>query len=350
MSTKGRVHILPHRAIMLALAVAACVGAHGCAARPQDCAQPDVRCAGLVTDFGSVDEGMSQQAWLALQDARSAGLLDRVDFIETVDTRDREANISAFGEDGYDIIVTVGQGIANETIAAAQKYPDLYFIGIQQMPDAVSDLTNFVTLVFHEDRSGFLAGALADMLTRTRHVAAVCEVNFIDSIRRYCDGFRAGAVYADPAIDVDVIYRSGSQELLFRDVDWGRATALLALEQGADVLFAVGAETADAALTAAAARGALVIGAETDQYTRLPEIRPQLVSSAILDVRLGVLTLLQRALEGQFPGDEYVGSVGLAPFHEFEDRMAPEMVTKLETIAGDLESGAIKTDVPYEVQ
>jgi hypothetical protein len=38
------------------------------------------------------------QAWLALADAKSAGLLDRVDFIETADTRDRQPNISAFAD------------------------------------------------------------------------------------------------------------------------------------------------------------------------------------------------------------------------------------------------------------
>ena len=65
----------------------------------------------------------------------TAGLLDRVDFIETVDTRDREANIASFAASGYDIIITVGAGMSEETLAVAGDFPALYFIGVQQSPE-----------------------------------------------------------------------------------------------------------------------------------------------------------------------------------------------------------------------
>ncbi|MFH1185479.1 MAG: BMP family ABC transporter substrate-binding protein [Chloroflexota bacterium] len=341
-------HRVRHGAAVSALVLAAGLGASGCALRPQDCSRSSVRCAGLVTDFGPVDEGLSQEAWLALLDARAAGMIDRADFIETVDTRDREANITAFGEQGYDIIVTVGAGMADETIAVAQKYPDLRFIGVQQSPVVRPELSNFVALVFHEEESGFLAGAAAGLITRTDRVAAVCEVSFIDSIRRYCEGFRAGAKHVDPEIRVKVAHRTGSQELLFRDVEWSQAAAVLELDRGTDVVFAVGYDTADAALAAAAVRGALVIGAETDAYGRLPEIRPQLVTSAILDVRSGLLTLIRDIAHGWFRAGEYWGRVSLAPWHESEGRIAPEAIARLQEIASDLESGAIKVNVPFD--
>ena len=333
------------RAALLALVVVTGLGAQACSARPQDCARPDVRCAGLVTGFGSLHEGISQQSWLALQDARAAGVLDRVDSIETVDSRDRAANIADFGDAGYDIIVTVGAGIADETVSAAKKYPDVYFIGVQQSLDRGAAPGNLAALVFHEEESGFLAGAAAALTTRTRHVAAVCEADFIDSIHRYCEGFQAGARYVDPEIRVAVTYRSGPQELLFRDGEWGRAAAIQELAEGADVVFAVGEETAEAALAAAATGGALVIGAETDVYAGLPEIRPQLVTSATLDFRSGLLTLLRETVEGRFPAGDYQGRVGLAPFHDFEARMAPDSMKKLQGIAADLESGAIHIDI-----
>ena len=285
---------------------------------------------------------------MALLDAKAAGMIDRADFIETGDTRDRKANIAAFGDQGYDIIVTVGVGIADETIAAAQNYPDIRFIGVQQARVVLPELSNFVALVFREEESGFLAGAAAGLLTNTDRVAAVCEVSFIDSIQRYCEGFEAGVRHVDPEIRVSVSHRSGSQELLFRDVEWGRAAASVELDRGADVVFAVGYETADAALAAAAARGALVIGAETDAYDRLPEIRPQLVTSAILDVRSGLVSLIRDTAQGRFRAGEYTGHVGLAPFHEFEDRIAPDAATKLQEVAADLESGAIDDGVPFE--
>jgi basic membrane protein A len=301
----------------------------------------------LVTEFGSADEGISQQAWLGLQDARSLGLVARVDVIETVDIRDREANLEAFAADGYDFIVTVGEGISDETLAAANENPGLRFIGVQQSFEAPP--ANLVALVFHEERSGFLAGALAALLTQTGHVAAVCEASFIDSMRRYCDGFGAGVKYVDPTVRADVAYRSGSSELLFHDAEWGRAAARQYLNLGADVLFAAGEETAEAALTEGARGGALVIGAESDIYEHLPEVRSRLVTSAISDVRTGILDLIRLASQGDFPTGEFFGSIGLAPFHELEGQLAPQAEAQIRGIRESLDSNSIELDVPFKV-
>ena len=213
----------PHRAKTCRPRASGAAGPNCVRSSAKGLRRTEVQCAGLVTDFGSVNEGVPQQAWSALQDARSLGILERIDLIETMDSRDRAANIAAFGDDGYDIIVTVGSSIADETASAARRYPDLYFIGVQQCP-ADASLANMAILGFHEEQSGFLAGALAALVSQTRRIAAVCEENFVDSDRRYCDGFRAGAEYADSGMDVSVSYRSGSQDLLFHDLEWGRTT------------------------------------------------------------------------------------------------------------------------------
>jgi basic membrane protein A len=316
----------------------------GCAPRPQDCALLQVRCAGLVTDFGSVEEGISHEAWLALEDARSSSLLDRVDFIETVDIRDREANIVALAASGYDIIITVGAGMIEETLAVAGHFPALYFVGLHQYPELQLTPGNYATLVFHEEQSGFLAGAVAGLITQSGRVAAVCEVEFIDSVRRTCEGFRSGAVYANPAIEVAVSYRSGPEELLFRDHKWGSETATLSVERGADVVFSVGEETAAAALEAAAKRGAMVIGAETDLHSDLPELGEALVTSAILDIRAGLLAMLQETVEGRFRAGQHWGEVGLVSHRDFDGRLPPAARIKLTEITEDLLAGEIRID------
>jgi basic membrane protein A len=317
----------------------------GCGPRPQDCARPDVFCVGLVTDFGSTTEGINQEAWLALQDARAAGLVDRIDRIETVDIRDRAANIATLGDSGYDVIVTVGASISDETIAAAKRYPSLVFVGLEQPQQKA--LSNLVGLVFHEERSGFLAGALAALMTQTGHLAAVCESRYVDSIRRYCDGFKAGAEYATPSIVTSVSYRDGPAELLFHDPDWAKATAMDDIDQGADVVFAVGGATADGALRAAAAGGALVIGSETDVYPRLVDVRPRLLTSAVNDIRTGVRQLLLLARDGRVPSGEFAGQIALAPFHDLDGRIPATTKARLAEIAGGLEDGTIEVNVPY---
>ncbi len=339
---------MPFKRIVTGVFLSCAMLAAGCAPQPQpqDCARSDVFCAGLVTDFGTVDSGINHEAWLGLRDAQAGKLLDRADFIETVDARDRKANIAALIADGYDVIVTTGYSMSKETAEAAGKHPKIYFIGVEQPQTA--DLSNLAGLVFHEERSGFLAGALAGLETQTGYVAAVCDAKFVDSIRRYCDGFQAGARYSRPGLSATVTYREGPTDKLFNDPDWGQATALQQLADGADIVFAAGGDTATAALEAAATRGAYVIGSETDLYASLADLRPMLLTSAVNDVRLGVFELIRQAHSGEFPSGDYVGVVHLAPFHDLDRQIPPEVKQEIEKIRIRLEVGTITLDVPFE--
>jgi basic membrane protein A len=317
-----------------------------CALRPTDCARPDVFCVGLVTASGSIDEGINQQAWLGLEDAKAEGLADRIDYIETMDSRDREANIQTFINDGYDVIITVGSSLTNETIAAAQKNPKIKFIGVEQTQ--TTTYPNLTGLVFHEERSGFLAGALAASITQTNHVAAICEAKFIDAMRRYCDGFKAGAQYTNASVNATIVYRTGSNQYLFNDPDWGNQNALQVVNDGADVIFAAGGNTADAALETAAGQGAYVIGSETDQYESLTDIRPRLLSSTMNDIRTGVRDLMRLARTNQLPAGNYFGPIALASFHDLDQQIPQPVKDQLNQLAQELTNNPIIDDVPYQ--
>ena len=317
-----------------------------CAPRPQDCVRADVFCVGLVTASGPIEDGINHEAWLGLQDAKAEKLADRIDYIETVDSRDREQNITYFTQRGYDVIITVGSSIADETVLSAEHNPKVLFIGVEQpQPTKYPNITG---LVFHEDQGGFLAGSLAAMITQTDHVAAVCEEKFIDPMRRYCDGFKEGVRYIDPKIKTDVMYRDGASENLFNDPVWADATAQQVVDDGADVVFAAGGSTADAALKTAAGQGAAVIGAETDVYERLTVVRPKLVTSAVNGIRFGVRDLMRLVRNGQFPSGEFFGQVELAPFHEWDSQIPQTVKDRIVEIESGLNAKLIQTNVPYK--
>jgi basic membrane protein A and related proteins len=316
-----------------------------CAPRLSDCIRADVFCVGMVTGSGTIDEGINQQAWLGLQDAKGDGLADRIDVIETVDARDRAANVETLIKDGYDVIITVDPSMSGTTIVAAQQNPHTLFIGVEQTQKAT--LPNLAGLVFHEEQSGFLAGALAALITQTNRVAGACEAKFVDIMRRYCDGFQAGATFINPHVSVTITYREGPSNRLFNDPDWGSQTASGFVSAGADVLFAAGGETADAALNTASEGGAYVIGAETDQYVTLTNARPRLLSSALDDIRSGILDLMRQTRAAKFPAGNFFGQTRLAPFHDLE-RQVPETVkNELNAISQGLTNGSIISGVPY---
>ena len=312
-----------------------------------DCASPDVFCVGLVTDVGKIDDkSFNQSAWEGVKEALSKGVADKIDYIETTDAKDYEANIELFAKKGYDVIVTVGFALGEATQNMAKKYPNIKFIGVDQFQGKKVD--NVAGLIFHEDRAGFAAGALAAMITKTNTIAAVLGTNLVPPVVAYKVGYENGAKYINPDIKVIATYHPGGLENAFTDPEWGAATAKQAMDQGADVIFGAGGKTGNGALVevaSAAKSGKQVycIGVDTDQWLTVPEAHPCLVSSAMKLITPGVFDLIQLAKQGKFPAGNYYGKTGLAPFHDFDSKIPQEVKDKLNKIEKGLLDGSIDT-------
>jgi basic membrane protein A len=83
--------------------------------------------------------------------------------------------------------------------AADTANPDVYFIGIDQFQGAA--LPNLTGLVFPEDQSGFLAGALAAQLSKTGTIAAVLGTDLVPPVVAFKEGYELGAKYINPDIN-----------------------------------------------------------------------------------------------------------------------------------------------------
>lgn len=307
-----------------------------------DCADEEVFCVGVVTDVGEIDDkSFNQSAWEGVQMAESE-LGTQIDFIETQDAKDYAANIGQFANNGYDVIVTVGFAMGEATIEAAQQYPDVDFIGIDQFQGEAID--NLAGLIFSEDKSGFLAGALAAMLTETGTVGQVLGTDLVPPVVAFKEGFDGGAKYINPDINLISTYHPGGLDVAFTDPEWGASTAKQALDQGADVIFGAGGKTGNGALIeVAGTEGAYCIGVDTDQWLTVPEAHSCLVSSAMKLITPGVFDLISQSMSGSMPNGNYVGPVGLAPFHDFDSQISQEIKDKLAEIDAGLADGSIAT-------
>ena len=306
-----------------------------------DCTREDVFCAGLVTDvLGINDHGINQDTWAGMQEVKTNGIVDRVEYIESMDTRDYEKNITYFAENGYDVIITTGVGLRDETLHAADQYPDSVFIGMNQ-PQAETR-TNLIPITFAEDQIGFVAGASAAHVSETGILGAACETSEIDSMWRTCEGFRAGAKFVDENINVQVIYRdSGDSEKLFLDDDWGYDTAQKLIGRGADVIFAAGGVTGQGALRAATEKEVNAIGAERDQGAVLGESGSSVLTSIYGNASLEVQRVLRLLKDGKINGAQ-IGQIKFVPLNQ----KFPERFTKvLNTLLFALWTGEIETNV-----
>ena len=308
-----------------------------------DCASEDVFCVGLVTDVGEIDDkSFNQSAWEGVQKAADE-LGAQIDFIETQDAKDYGNNIGLFADNGYDVIVTVGFALGDATLEAAGQYPDVHFIGVDQFQGF--ETPNYTGILFPEDQSGFLAGALAAMLSESGTVGAVLGTDLVPPVVAFKEGYEAGAKYINPDINLISTYHPGGLDVAFTDPEWGASTAKQAIDQGADVIFGAGGKTGNGALIEVAQHeGVYCIGVDTDQWLTVPEAHPCLVSSAMKLITPAVFDMIKAAKEGTAPEGNYFGGAGLAPFHDFDGTVVTdEMKAQLEEIDAGLKDGSIET-------
>jgi basic membrane protein A len=332
-----------HKGFSLAVFVSFVVFISACAQSP-DCLREDVFCAALVTNtLGVEDHGVNQDVWAGLEEAKTTGLADHAAYIESVDARDYQKNIAYFADRGYDLIVTTGAGMHDETLRAADLHPDSVFVGINQTHR--EPRPNLTAVTFPEDQMGFLAGVLAGRLTKTGVVGGVCETSGIGAMWRYCEGFRAGAEYAGGVHRILVSYRDdGDSERLFVDEAWGYDTAKNLIFRGADVIFAAGGATGQGALRAAAEAGVPAIGVEQDQAAALGESGKGVVTSILGRAGFEVREVMRLLSEGRIP-QERSGQIGFTPLPQ---QFPESLTTEMDAVLLRLWFGEIQTNVPFE--
>src|SRR5438094_1346968 len=318
--------------------VAAGASDSGCPNQPAAAGAKKLR-VGLVTDVGKVDDkSFNQSAWEGVQCAQK-NLAADVKFIETTDPKDYGKNIDQFAQDNYDVIVTVGFALGDDTISEAKKYTNIKFIGVDQFQ--ADTIPNLAGLSFDEDKAGYLAGYLAGSLTKSNTVGQVLGTPIVPPVEKYGLGCTNGAKAAKPGSKVLSACHPGGLARGFTDPGWGKDTVNQEMSQSADVIFAAGGQTGNGGLLAIVEKGGAVmgIGVDTDQYLSLPEAKSILVSSAMKLITPGVFNIVKAVQDNSYKGGNITGDVGLAPYHDLDSKVPADVKTKITSVTADVVSG-----------
>lgn len=333
-------------------------------------AMGDIESVCLVTDVGRVNDGtFNEYAYNGMTDAVEDFDLDS-DFIETQSQADYNANIQTCLDEGFDILVTVGFLIADATLEAAQNNPDTFFIGVDQFYEEAPD--NLVGIQFREDQGGFLAGAMAGMMTESGVVGGIYGVD-IPPVVKFRNGFEHGVQYVNPDAQILGVYIPS-----FTDPAQGASTAEQFIGEGADVIFGAGGPTGSGGIKRAAEEGIWVIGVDQDEYFTTfgggdSPGADRLLTSAVKRVDVGVYNQIQGVVEPDSGlwagGGHYIlnasnEGISYAPFHEAEDDIPDEVKQRMEEVlqlladeelttgadpvTGEVVEDEIPEPVPYE--
>ncbi len=305
---------------------------------------------GFVTDGGKInDKSFNQSSWNGLlRGVEALGLAKECyEYIETTDTTPEglKGYMETFINKGFGIIVTTGFQMKDPTREMGKKYPKVYFIGVDEIqindkgvPDPIP---NVAGLIFHEDVGGFMAGALAGLMTQTNKVGQVYGCA-LPSVARFGTGFINGAKYVKPSIDVKTKFHPMDMSICFSDTKFGKEETAKLIADGADVIFGAGGTTGNSSLEEGCDQGKMVIGVDFDQYDTVPKAAKCLLSSATKNIIDGVSSLVVSVDKGTFKSGDVYGGVSLAPFHDYDTKITKEQKDKLQQIDKDLKAGLLE--------
>lgn len=250
---------------------------------------------GLVFDVGGRgDKSFNDSAYEGLAKAE-AELGADVSFLEPVGSEDREAALRLFAARKQDLVIAVGFIFTSDVDAVARAYPEVHFACVDYAGPESAMPPNVLGLSFREEEGSFLVGAVAGLLSQTRHVGFVGGMT-IPLIRKFEAGYGAGVHAACPACEVHSAY-AGSTPEAFKDPARGRSLAAFEIAAGADVLFHASGATGHGVFEGAREAGVLAIGVDSDQYDEMPGT---VVTSMVKRVDVAVYGAIAEAARGEY--------------------------------------------------
>jgi basic membrane protein A and related proteins len=257
---------------------------------------------GLVTDTGGVDDrGFNEFSINGLERAESElDIEQRVYISQSAD--DYEPNLTAAAEDGNDLVIAVGFLLAPSTIKVATDFPDISFAGVDHFygKQGEAECTksgtcaqpNTLGMQYPSEESGYLAGVVAALMTKTGTVSTVGGIK-IPPVDNWIAGYQQGVKDTKPTVKTLNAYSQN-----FDDLAKCKEVALDQIAQGSDVVFQVAGKCGLGALDAACERNVFAIGVDVDQSSQGDCV----ITSALKPLESSVFDLIKTFQDGNFKG------------------------------------------------
>lgn len=294
---------------------------------------------------GKFDKSFNEAAYNGAERFKAETGIDYMEFEITQDAQ-REQAIRRMIRNGANIVVVVGYQNSTPLEAIAPENPDTEFTLI----DSVVDLPNVQSVVFKEHEGSFLVGIAAAMASKTGKVGFVGGMD-IPLIRNFAHGYEQGVAYADPNAEV-LVNMIGDTNAAWNDPGKASELAIGQFDQGADVVYAAAGSSGLGVLQAAADRGKLSIGVDSNQNYLHPG---SVLTSMLKRVDVAVFNAFKDSMDGTWqPGAQYLGlaedGVDIAIDENNRALITPEMEAAIDDAKAKILSGEIVVEDYYSTQ
>lgn len=260
----------------------------------------------------------------------------------------------------WDIIIAGTPNLRESLLEAAEDYPEQQFILYDSSvanaeEDVVAeDYPNVYSMEHAQNEGSYIVGAAAAMLTISGNEKTNAEkvIGFVGggqntAIEDFLVGYIEGAKSVDPEIKVLISY-IGS----FSDSAKGKELAMVQIDQGADVVFAVAGGAGLGVLSGCAEKNVYSIGVDGDQYEIMKEDDAATAAAICTSMQKKcdntVYNCVSAALEGTLGYGTYDklgladGVVGAADNENFRAIFTEEQIAKLKEIEKQVADGKVE--------
>ncbi|MDQ1123017.1 BMP family lipoprotein [Microbacterium trichothecenolyticum] len=313
----------------------------------------------MVSDSGGFDDKSFNQLGKEGLDAAAAELGSKKPIeVQSQAETDFASNLQNLVDQGCNTIITVGFLLAPAALESAKANPEVEYVSIDdtvdQDFDGKTDAPNIKPIIFDTAQAAYLAGYLAAGTSKTGVVGTFGGMN-IPTVTIFMDGFAQGVekYNADNGTSVRVVgwdraAKDGSFTGGFEANDTARQTAQAIIDQNVDVLLPVGGPIYQSAAVAIqdAGREIALVGVDADVFETDPSIGSLLLTSILKGIDVGTKDAIVAAGQGNFDVAPFVGTlendgVGIAPYHDWSDRVPAELTSKIDALKADIISGKI---------
>ena len=360
-----------HPAIALGLATVLSLGLAACGSAPTSSASSsggsgttsDFK-ACMVSDEGGFDDQSFNQSGKEGLDRAGADFGIETVAVESKSAADYPTNVDSLIQQECNLIIGVGFNLADDMTKAAKQNPDVRFALIDaQFTEA--GLPNAKPLIFNTAEAAYLAGYAAAGTTKTGKVATYGG-QAIPTVQIFMEGFAKGVekYNADNGASVQVLGwdpanpSGGSFVGDFKDAAKGQQLTEQFLSQGADIIMPVAGPVGQGTLAAVKAAGGdsnAIVWVDADGYlaTDRDGGAPYMLTSVIKEVGTAVYDTVDEAQRGAFSATPYVGTLGnqgvaLAPYHDWDSKVSPELKTKIDELKKQIVDGTLDVSTAYD--
>ena len=261
------------------------------------------------------------------------------------------------GAEGYSIVLC-SNNFNNAVTEVAARYPKTLYI----MYDGwiAGDIANVHSIMYKNNEAGYLAGALAGLMTQQKGDAKLNADNVIGfiggreltGINDFLVGYITGAQKVNPSIKIVYNYVNS-----FMDTAKAKDQALIQYgTYKADVVYHAAGRAGLGLFDAAVETGKYAIGVDTDQaslFGNEPAKAAQILTSTMKRVDLTLLNAVTKAMAGEKLGGQkiYVGAAeGVIAYAPFNKAVPAAIQKQLDAVIADIKAGKAKIPSAFSMQ